>query len=161
MSSLFFVLLFMSICFSLPQSNFLNGVGSEYEALLISLSLINKIEDFPLFPVTGSGVLGKSQEVQIILSQSPEVAVNDAAALQTRISQHHDFSCRAELVIRRHQATSALEKHYPTACQGLLQPVITAYRSQSSVYLGYSFPHHYMNSRCVLNHTKDGRHCYL
>ncbi len=27
-----FVLLFMSICFSLPQSNFLNGVGSEYEA---------------------------------------------------------------------------------------------------------------------------------
>ncbi len=118
MSCLFFVLLFMSICFSLPQSNFLNGVGSEYEALLISLSLINKIEDFPLFPVTGSGVLGKSQEVQIILSQSPEVAVNDAAALQTRISQHHDFSCRVELVIRRHQATSALEKHYPTACQG-------------------------------------------
>lgn len=39
-------------------------------------------------------------------------------------------------------------------CGSTAKAVITAYRSESSIYLGYSFPHHYMNSRCGLNHKK-------
>lgn len=125
MSSLFFVLLFMSICFSLPQSNFLNGVGSEHEALLISLLLINKIEDFssPWFSplscywqwsagkIAGSAnnIVTKPRGGSQWCSRTPD---KDLAASRLQLqSRAGDTPSPGNI--------SSREALYPTACQGL------------------------------------------
>ncbi len=134
----------MSICFSLPQSNFLNGVGSEYEALLISLSLINKIEDFsslwfsPLSrywqwsagKIAGSAnnIVTKPRGGSQWCSRTPDKDL--AASRLQRQSRAGDTPSPSNISSR--EALSYCMPRTPS-------PVITAYRSQSSVYLGYSF----------------------
>lgn len=164
MSSLFVVLLFMSICFSLPQSNFVNGVGSEYEALLISSLLINKIEDFsslwfsPLScnwqwsagKIAGSAnnIVTKPRGGSQWCSRTPD---KDLAAsrlqLQTRAGDTPSPSniCSREAI-------------YPTApCCGwsLHLKLLLLPTGAKAVFISATpFLHHYMNSECVLNHIK-------
>lgn len=146
---------------------------------LISSLLINKIEDFSSlwFPslscywkwgagkIAGStnNIVTKPRGVSQWCSRTPDKDLSASRLqLQTRAGYTPSPSNISSAPEKRFILLHAKDSFTLLWLKSTAKAVITAYRSESSVYLGYSFSSSlYEFKVCVKPHKKDGIHSYL